>query len=309
MRAVVFHESRVLDESELIDFRGACPACGDALPRRAVYRIQEKPDVELLECSRCRACCASMMPTPEVLDRYYAGYYDKNRSQMTFHGVRRFAKHIVSGLRGMSFGREARILDFGGGNGSLSVAVGRELLKIGQAKSIEAVLVDYSPPLEITEPGIRIERKHGIEDAGGPFRLILASAVLEHIPDLRKALTGLLGLLEPGGVLYARTPYVVPLARLAGKIDFGYPGHVHDLGDAFWNGVPQTFDCPARIILSQPSIVETSFLKFPLRTLAAYAMKAPARLETRLSNSPGKNVRWKLVGGWEIFLRMEEPFS
>jgi hypothetical protein len=99
------------------------------------------------------------------------------------------------------------------------------------------------------------------------------------------------------GIFYARTPYMLPMMkafRLIGvNLDFTYPGHIHDLGQAFWENYFTTEQSDEfQVLASSPSIVATTFGKHFLRTVAAYSLKAPWYLL-------GKS--YKFVGGWEIF--------
>lgn len=90
------------------------------------------------------------------------------------------------------------------------------------------------------------------------------------------------------------SPICGVLERLGIGYDFSYPSHVHDLGKAFWEQVSGRVPVakpPVRLRHSRPSIVETGFGDAPLRTLAAYVLKAPWRL---LPNT------YALVGGWEV---------
>ena len=133
----------------------------------------------------------------------------------------------------------------------------------------------------------------------GSFDLIIASASLEHVPDLRTTLLALLAAMKHGGRFYARTPYMVPLIRLAEhfgvRIGFGYPAHLFDLGVGFWNRLPQTLGLEGsiRIFASRPSIVESTFSSAPLRSLLAYMLKWPGYIFGE---------RYRLVGGWEIVM-------
>ena len=99
-------------------------------------------------------------------------------------------------------------------------------------------------------------------------------------------------------MFYARTPCVAPLMGWAGRLgvrwDFTFPAHLHDLGQAFWEGwfarggAAERF----RIVRSRPSIVETTLSKHLVRTVVARVIKSPWYV---LGRSYG------LVGGWEIF--------
>jgi hypothetical protein len=132
--------------------------------------------------------------------------------------------------------------------------------------------------------------------------VILASAILEHIPDAHATIRKLVGMAGPGAFMYARTPYVVPLARLVPMLDTTYPAHVHDMGSGFWNRFAATFDLHARLLLSRPSLVETTLRDNPVRTMLAQALKFPALAELWLSGQT-RVPRWKLVGGWEVVLQ------
>ena len=99
-------------------------------------------------------------------------------------------------------------------------------------------------------------------------------------------------------MFYARTPYVLPLLRLLKRfgieLDFTYPGHLHDLGQNFWNNIPNMYrDFNLRILRSCPSIVETSFGQDFMTTLLAYIFKFPWYVLRGF---------YGYVGGWEIFI-------
>ena len=294
---------RHLEAPELVDCTRACPICGSAAPRRAEFRVQSNPDVHMLACARCRGASASHMPRAEVLASYYASYYDMHEREVTFSAPLRFARHVVRVLPDVPCGATVRILDYGGGDGSLSKATAARLIALGRARAAEVRVVDlmHRPPEEHGAISIR----HQLPDApvDGKYDLVLASAILEHIPELGSVLRALGEALARGGFFYARTPYALPLTRLFPRLDLTYPAHVHDMGSEFWNRFGETFGWDVRIVASRPSVVAGSVLRDPLRTLAAIALKAPGHLENRLS--PRSRVRrtWNLVGGWEVVLQ------
>ncbi|MCC6337850.1 MAG: class I SAM-dependent methyltransferase [Myxococcales bacterium] len=219
------------------------------------------------------------MPTREALEEYYSRYYQQNELGVTFVGKQAFAKNIAKRCT------PRRILDFGGGDGSLSKAI---------SPTAEIVVVDYAAPTGDS----RVTLLKELSEASGSFDLVIASAVLEHVPEIRITMERLFRLVAPRGLFYARTPYVQPFASF-GRVDVGFPGHLHDLGPDFWNRVIETFQLQAVLEASRPSIVETSFASHPVRTLAAYALKAPCHLELLFHRNPW----WRFVGGWEVFLR------
>lgn len=242
------------------------------------------------------------MPTNAALDSYYADYFKSplssaSHEKITIDDHRRFGVYLASRFGKHLNRKHVRILDFGGGDGAISYYVSCLLVKAG-VESVELMIVDYNEtPVRSQDERIRIDRKSTLEEIGASrFDIVIASAIIEHIPQPAGVLHSLLGSLEAGGVFYARTPCIVPLMRLLRlvglRIDFTYPAHVHDLGQDFWETY---FRKPGfEMLVSKPSIVETTLKRHFLRTIVAYALKAPWYLF-------GRNYR--LVGGWEVFVK------
>lgn len=303
MKATLCHPAMHLDPAKLVAADKCCPICCSLAPRRTVALIQQEPPVYLLSCPNCLGCSASHMPKAEVLDGYYGDYFHGDGPRITLAQVNRFVNNL---LRVVSFERNTstlRLLDFGGGDGTLGLALARKLLDQSPERLVHFTLVDYQTPRAF-HPDERLEVSHErhLARLDGPFDIVLASAVLEHIPDLNAVLRQLFAMLAPRGWFYARTPYVAPLKRLLPQFDLTYPGHVHDLGAPFWNRVPATFEQQLRLIVSRPSLIETHWLRQPARTISAWLMKLPARLELAVLPSP-RTPWWRLVGGWEVILQ------
>jgi len=162
--------------------------------------------------------------------------------------------------------------------------------------------VDYAAPRHIEEAGLRVVGSHELSEVTGRFDIILASAILEHITDAFTAIRDLTARADPRAYLYARTPFVLPLARLVPKLDMTYPAHVHDMGSTFWHRFIGTFGLDARLVSSRPSLVETTLRSNPVRTVLAHALKLPASMELALLGHDHVPA-WKLVGGWEAVIR------
>jgi SAM-dependent methyltransferase len=240
-----------------------------------------------------------------VLDEYYGGYFHDDGPKITLGRINGFVNRLLRVTTVSSRATHLRLLDFGGGDGTLGLAVASRLLTEQPERSVDFTLVDYQAPAgAIKGQRLKVSHCRNLEQANGPFDLILASAVLEHIPNLKPVLERLFGLLAEGGWFYARTPYVAPLKRLMPKLDFTYPGHVHDLGAPFWNRAPETYGLPLRLRASRPSLVQTHLLRQPVRTVTAWLMKLPAQFELKLFSSP-RTPFWRLVGGWEAILQMQ----
>jgi SAM-dependent methyltransferase len=307
MRATAFHSGAHLEEKYLLPFDPACPLCFFRGARLPALRLQSDPDVFLLECLRCKGFSASRMPTEEALRAYYGKYYKQSvfreeDEKVTFQEPQRFARHLLRAAGPLLGKQDLTILDFGGGDGNLALAIARFLVADG-VSNVRIILVDYNSSLaKGSSKNISLECHESLDSAGAKdCDLVLASGILEHIPYPQKDFARLLSALRPGGLFYARTPCVAPLFRILQRLrlpgDFTFPAHVHDMGEAYWSGIlrflPMEFQCYS-VIWSQPSIVETTLRRNTLRTLAAVVMKAPWHV---LGN------RYTWVGGWEVLIQ------
>jgi 2-polyprenyl-3-methyl-5-hydroxy-6-metoxy-1,4-benzoquinol methylase len=239
------------------------------------------------------------MPREEVLRDYYKRYYTATDGTSTFDGSDRFSRHLFRTL-GIAPKNNIRILDFGGGvDAVISRSLARRFLERG-TRSVEIALVDYNASCAREWGDITVECYQRLPEAtGGGFDAVVASAIVEHIPYPRDVVLGLLNASNKGGRAYFRTPAMSSLIKAAAlfgvRIDFTFPGHVHDMGQPFWEnvlavlGVSDTF----RLIRSRPAIVETELLAHPSRTLIAHALKWPWFVLRR---------SYSMVGGWEAVI-------
>ncbi len=307
-----FQMSRHLADGLLMPPDSACSFCSSAT-RTPVCVLQEHPDVTLLKCANCGAATASRIPTAKALDDYYRDYYKNpefanHHHRVTCDSTHRFGRYLAARLTKyskISHGSSIRILDFGGGDGSIAVETARHLQRKGLGRA-DIAIVDYNvehdeTPFTDIDARISLTRHSVLENLPHKaFDVVLASGVVEHLPRPKEILTELLSLLHEQGVFYARTPYVVPfikVLKLFGiKWDFFFPAHIHDLGQDFWKSCFSTIFVENEFVVlaSSPSIVETSFRDHFLTTLAAHAFKTPWYLFGE---------RYSLVGGWEVFVR------
>jgi SAM-dependent methyltransferase len=303
MEVSAFHHGQHIDEAGLQPPAAACPLCGST-DRSPMFEVQTEPVVTLLRCHSCGGSSVSRMPTRATRDEFYGHYYDDNEIGVTADDPARLARRIASyayasGAPAAVAG-SLRIIDFGGGNGAVSRAVAD--LAPPTARSIEVVVVDYDPDNLLPGGGrLTMTSSADLPPVTGtePFDIVIAGAVLEHLPEPMKELEHLLSITAADGLLYARTPYVAPLIATTRKvgldIDFTFPAHLHDMGQPFWDAITTTcasasgFD----LVASRPSPVETGSGQ-PARTAVAAAMKAPWRVLGH---------RWPFVGGWEVALR------
>ncbi|MGE5486523.1 MAG: class I SAM-dependent methyltransferase [bacterium] len=267
--------------------------------------IQRAPDIFLLKCPSCAGASASRMPARETLDRYYGEYYrDRDgRAKVACDAPKRFAQHLASMISVRNRRTDLQILDFGGGDGTISVELAKILLGRGTRK-IHIDLVDYAEATNADLPeAVTLHRQQALPGNPAPeYDFVLASAILEHLPDPRTDLIRLFSAIRPGGRLYVRTPWVAPILRWCERLglpfDFTYPAHLHDFGRDFWERIQisLSFDKGRyRLVLSRPSFPETTFSQAPARTLVAHLIKAPGHFR----------IPWSYVGGWEaLFERL-----
>lgn len=244
------------------------------------------------------------MPTQAVLDAYYSDYYHADDARITFAEVDGFARNLLQPVDVATLPSTVRLLDFGGGDGTLAIAVARRLIEHDAGRTVSITLVDYQTPRPSDDERVTLDHQPRLDQVEGQYDVVIASAILEHIPALRETITRLFGHLSPGGWFYARTPYVAPLKWLLPSLDLTYPAHVHDLGAPFWNRLPATFGLPLRIVASRPSMIESDLRTQPRRTVLAWLMKLPARMELSLLRGP-HTPAWRLVGGWEVVMRRD----
>ena len=299
-----YHASKHLAEEELLLEGTCCPWCG-SIVRKLIGAVQIQPKVDLLKCCACDAASASRMPTSTALDTFYNSYYNSPQSvtqdgKITIGDAHKMGRHLSKWITDSQARGYCKILDFGGGDGTLAILAAELALKLNPSiQMIEVTVVDYVDSVaQSTNPSITSKAVKVLSDLQDcAFDFVIASAVLEHIVEPAPILAQLLAKVSKGGHFYARTPYAAPflkLFELAGKQwDLTFPAHVHDLGQSFWEGQFAAGKQKAefRIVWSRPSIVQASFKTQFLEALVSSAFKLPWYILGRY---------WTLVGGWEI---------
>lgn len=295
-----------LDIQDLIDTRDTCPLCLSHQPREAIFVLQRAPTIEWLYCPICKGYSASMMPTDAYLNTYYTNYYSTDRTKVTIRRPEVLAGHIAKLLPAFA-ARDVSIADIGGGDGTVAKLLAVNLHKRYPEKRLKITLVDYNQEENTETEDYNFQWVPHISALGGQkFNIVLASTVIEHVPQAHGFIAALFDILKPGGYLYARTPSVTHLKRILARYPLQYPMHVHDLGASFWNRVPNRYPHSIALINSQPSLVASTFSHGEfLKTCLAYGLKLPAHVERIIRRSP-KDYFWKLVGGWEVLIRNTE---
>ena len=157
-----FHASIRVDHvsaENLVPADQSCPVCLFSGPRAAVLRIQTTPDIFYLKCPSCGACSTSAMPSPVYLENYYNKYYAEADADVTIRNVNRFARHILNRVNLPRENNVLQILDFGGGDGSVAIAISEILIKENSARKTNIVLIDYSETKQINNQNISISKK------------------------------------------------------------------------------------------------------------------------------------------------------
>lgn len=301
MSTEISHKTVHLEEGDLDPPAATCQVCGRGTDFRFVLRLQQAPDIDFQQCATCSACSVSRMPRDSYLAEFYARYYGEHDQGVTFRGAARFARHILASLDVPSLGGRARIVDYGGGDGSLACALADTLRERHGVRDLEVVIVDYANRQIARD--YPVSYCSDLSGLAGSFDVVIASAVLEHVKQPVEVIRRLFAVLNPGGFFYARTPYSLPMRRLSAGFDLSFPMHLHDMGNVYWDNFLATYGLSDyRLLVSRPSIVSTDFRANPLVTVLAHAMKFPARVERGFFSRPGRNLLWPFVGGWEVII-------
>lgn len=275
MRATVWNPERHLTIDELSDPHPECGFCG-SVRRLPSLVLQEEPLVRLLRCLTCGACSASR--TPRALAR--------GELRAVAH-PERFARYLLERGWPVTQVEEFRILEFGGGEGTLGLELARLVRAAGAPNVTLLSIGEEAHPPPAADPRITVVTAGSLAEwAGPPVDYVVASSGLERVAEPRAVLLRLLEALKPAGVFYARTPTVVE-----------FPAQLHDLGQAFWDGALDTLGLSGyRLRRSAPALVESSFSSAPGRSAAAWLAKVPWWLLGQ---------RYALGGGWEVFIDRE----
>ena len=194
-----------------------CPVCAGS-KRRNVYtqRFLDGPicdQYEVVICLDCGAGFADGIPSQEKLDRYYADHtkyaYGHTGGVESIWDIKRF-EATVGWLTPQLRTTSARILDIGCATGGLlSVFVRRgfsEVLGVDPSKECAAAA------LHLYKIKVRTATLHDLAGWTERFDLVLMVGVLEHLHNVREAVTVVRELLTADGLIYCAVPDVEGLA-------------------------------------------------------------------------------------------------
>lgn len=171
------------------------PACG----RASGQSRGQKNDFQLLACRSCATLYTAHLPKTNHSQDYDSYYTPENLTVPAF--IDRHLDNIVATFQ--PYRKNNRLLDVGCGAGTFLDASARAVW--------EAMGVEVSRTAAEHVRGRGFEVFCGeLENANYPdehFDVVIASEVLEHVPDPRAMLEGIARVLRPGGLLWATTPH------------------------------------------------------------------------------------------------------
>ena len=166
----------------------ACAWCGAPLGDDAVHRAGRT------ECARCGVATTDPWPSPETLDRAYAGWYRPASGRFSGPGdalLRRSRGALARRLDRIA--PAGPVLDVGAGDGALLDAL--------RAAGRDAVGIERASTRDDIEAGDVLDM-----EPAERFAAIVFWHTLEHLPAPGAALERAAALLVPGGVLVVAVP-------------------------------------------------------------------------------------------------------
>lgn len=168
---------------------------------------------DVVVCTRCGAGYADNIPSQAEMDRYYAEQskytYDQSDGIESVWDLKRFeetADHIIPRLKT----RNTKILDVGCATGGLlSVFKNRGFPNL---TGIDPSPVCAALAGQLHGVKVQVGTLSQLSNWKKRFDLIMMVGVLEHLREVKKAVSTILRLLRPGGAIYCAVPDMERLA-------------------------------------------------------------------------------------------------
>lgn len=257
--------------------------------------LQKNPLVKMIKCSNCKLAYANQMPNEIFLKNLYDPKIYKSNLTNNSGKTKKLAEKIYKELEFKH--KNIKILDYGGGNGELS----KQLIELFIKNNINAESLVVDIHNNIKSEKIYFKSVEEFKTDQKDYDIILASAVLEHLPNFIDVLENLLSKLANEGYFYCRTPWEFELSKLMKFYKIKWPRHLYDIGGDFWVNFfknKNDFD----IILSETSITEINKKK-KLRYFIAQFLKNISKFEFYMKKNKVSLPKWPFVGGWDLIVK------
>ena len=270
---------------------------------KKVFQLVKEPEIWMVECSTCKALSSPKIPNVEKLDELYdPSHYEAALSSSSYIS-KRLAAYIVGYFINGDIPNKIKILDFGGGNGRLCDEIRKKLKSINSQLSIECTVVDIFNSVDFED--MEFVDAVNFQSIKGKYDIVLASAILEHLPEPGDDLSLLLKMVDKNGIFYARTPFEEKMVTLGIGYKTSWPIHLHDLGPKFWDFVITSNAEDFDVLASTTSINETSPNVNLSKNLIVHILKSISHLECMTIKKwlGYSGVVWPYIGGWQVILR------
>jgi SAM-dependent methyltransferase len=184
-----------MTEPHMSESKRGCPACNFTKAADS----QLKNNFLLLRCGNCQTLYVPYLPAAHTALDYDCYYSSDNLTVPDF--INRRLGEIVAGFA--RYRLHNRLLDVGFGAGSFLLAAANQRW--------QAMGVEVSQPAVAQARRLGFEVFHGeIAEAIYPdhyFDVVIASEILEHLPEPRNLVQEVARILRPGGLFWATTPH------------------------------------------------------------------------------------------------------
>ncbi len=233
-----------------------CPTCDGALAEH-IHRLRLRTPVghplddgyDVVSCTSCGTGFADVNPAQRYYDTYYAnqakyageasaGAMTSGAAEPAWKAARLHEAALV--IASLLEDRRSRVLDIGCANGTLLGALrGLGFLDLrGVDPSADSAAIARQHHRVQVDVGTFSDLPPDL----GTYDCVCATGVLEHVLDIEEALTTVIGLLRPGGIIYVDVPdasrylepYIAPFEDFSTEhVNHFSPLTLSMLGDRF----------------------------------------------------------------------------